>query len=266
MKHRPDGVGFSRGSQNFSRGSQNFSPARKKISTRVIFRGQTGFLYIRIFIVYLQTRYRNFTRYYSLKSMKKQAFFAALVFATLTSQPAAAQINFGMKAGLNINKMDISGNGNLDSDNRAGWFIGPTAEFKIPIVGLGVNGALLFDQRKTKLDDHSTYTENYLAIPVNLKYNFGMSSIAGFFLNGGPQFSCRIGEKNRTWDDYGYDSKTWATSFNVGAGVRLGGHLDLGANYNFTVGKSGSYYNRATGTDRYNTRNNGWQIYIGYVF
>lgn len=197
--------------------------------------------------------------------MKKKVFFAALTLAAFAWQPAAAQLRFGVKGGLDINKMHFSANGeNLNSDNRAGWFIGPTAEFKVPLIGLGVNGAFLFDQRKTKFDDNNTYTENFFAIPINLKYSFGMSSVAGAFLTAGPQFSCKVGGKNKTWQDYtSYNSETWATSFNVGAGVRVGGHLDIGANYNFTCGKSGYY---TDGTTRVRARNNGWQIYLGYVF
>lgn len=196
--------------------------------------------------------------------MKKKTVFAAIALAAVAWQPASAQINFGVKAGLNINKMDISGGHNLDSDNRTGWFIGPTAEVKIPLVGLGVNGALLFDQRKTKFNDYSTYTENFLSIPLNLKYSFGLGGVASGFLTGGPQFSCKIGDKNKTWNNDTYNTQTWATSFNVGAGVRLGGHFDIGANYNFACGKSGSYY--YGNNESSNVKNNGWQVYIGYVF
>lgn len=232
-----------------------------------LFPGRNGRLScISRFLLYICNEIqKNFTRY-KFTSMKKKVFFAAAALAAFAWQPASAQLNFGVKAGLNINKMHISGGDNLNSDNRAGWFIGPTAEFKVPLIGLGVNGALLFDQRKTKFDENSTYTENFLAVPINLKYSFGLSSLAGGFLTAGPQFSCKIGGKNKTWDDYTYNSKTWATSFNVGAGVRLGGHLDIGANYNFTLGKSGSIHETQTPTENYKARNNGWQIYLGYVF
>lgn len=197
--------------------------------------------------------------------MKKRTILAVTALAALAWQPAAAQINFGVKAGLNINKMDISGGHNLDSDNRAGWFIGPTAEVKIPLVGLGVNGAFLFDQRKTKFSDYSTYTENFFSIPLNLKYSFGLGDLASAFLTAGPQFSCKIGDKNKYWDNDTYNTKTWATSFNVGAGVRVGGHFDIGANYNFACSKSGSYYyDNNSGSSK--VKNNGWQVYIGYVF
>lgn len=196
--------------------------------------------------------------------MKNKTLLAATAFMALTWQTASAQINFGVKAGLNINKMDISGGHNLDSDNRAGWFIGPTAEVRIPLVGLGVNGALLFDQRQTKFNDYSTYTENFVSIPLNLRYSFGLGSIAGGFLTAGPQFSCKIGDKNKTWDDETYNTRTWATSFNVGAGVRLGGHFDIGANYNFACGKSGSYI--FDNSESSKVKNNGWQVYLGYVF
>ena len=80
---------------------------------------------------------------------------------------------------------------NFKKDNFTGFFIGPMAEFNIPIVGLGVDAALLFAQRGIKVSDADadvTVKQNGIDIPVNLKYNIGLGSLAGIYLAAGPDF------------------------------------------------------------------------------
>ena len=76
--------------------------------------------------------------------MKK--IFGALMIAICIAMamPAQAQIHFGVKGGLNLSKASFSNvSENFKKDNFTGFFIGPMAEFNIPIVGLGVLGFLL---------------------------------------------------------------------------------------------------------------------------
>ena len=55
--------------------------------------------------------------------------------------PAQAQLlKFGVKGGVNLSKLKLEGM----KDNSTGFFFGPMAEVTIPIVGLGVDGALLY--------------------------------------------------------------------------------------------------------------------------
>ena len=72
--------------------------------------------------------------------MKK--IFGALLIAVCIgmAMPAQAQIHFGVKGGLNLSKASFSNvKENFKKDNFTGFFIGPMAEFNIPIVGLGVD-------------------------------------------------------------------------------------------------------------------------------
>ncbi len=67
--------------------------------------------------------------------MKK--IFGALMIAVCIgmAMPAQAQIHFGVKGGLNLSKASFSNVGdNFKKDNFTGFFIGPMAEFNIPIV------------------------------------------------------------------------------------------------------------------------------------
>ena len=80
---------------------------------------------------------------------------------------------------------------NFKKDNFTGFFIGPMAEFNIPIIGLGVDASLLFAQRGIKVsegNDEYTVKQNGLDIPVNLKYNIGLGSLLGLYIAAGPDF------------------------------------------------------------------------------
>ena len=85
--------------------------------------------------------------------MKK--IFSAFIIAVgcmFMAMPAQAQlIKWGVKGGVNLTKIDWDGGYKGNKDNSAGFFIGPMAEITIPIVGLGVDGALLFSQRNIRL-------------------------------------------------------------------------------------------------------------------
>ena len=86
--------------------------------------------------------------------MKK--IFGALMIAICIAMamPAQAQIHFGVKGGLNLSKASFSNvSENFKKDNFTGFFIGPMAEFNIPIVGLGVDASLLFAQRGIKVSE-----------------------------------------------------------------------------------------------------------------
>ena len=67
----------------------------------------------------------------------------ALMVAIVGISSANAQFRFGIKAGMNINKIHFSDvNKNLQPDNSCGWNAGVMAEFTVPIVGLCVGAYL----------------------------------------------------------------------------------------------------------------------------
>lgn len=83
--------------------------------------------------------------------MKKifSAFMIAICCLAMAMPAQAQLIKFGVKGGLNLSKLSFSkeAKDNLNSDNTTGFFFGPMAEVTIPVVGLGVDGALLYSQR-----------------------------------------------------------------------------------------------------------------------
>lgn len=196
--------------------------------------------------------------------MKK--IFGALLIAVCIgmAMPAQAQIHFGVKGGVNLSKASLSNVGdNFKKDNFTGFFIGPMAEFNIPIVGLGVDASLLFAQRGIKVssgNDEYTIKQNGLDIPVNLKYNIGLGSLLGIYIAAGPDFYFDFAG-NKTIEGTKTDKKKAEVGINVGAGVKLMNHLQVGANYNIPLSDTAKF----EGTDAsYKTKT--WQVSVAYIF
>lgn len=191
--------------------------------------------------------------------MKK--IFGALMIAVCLgmAMPAQAQLHFGVKGGLNLSKASLSDiPGNFKKDNFTGFFIGPMAEFNIPIVGLGVDASLLFAQRGVKVTgegENITVKQNGVDIPVNLKYTFGLGSTAGIYLAAGPDFYFDFEKKS------GIDKKKAEVGINVGAGLKLLNHLQVGANYNIPLGDTADIEGTA---GSYKTKT--WQVSVAYIF
>ena len=212
--------------------------------------------------------------------MKKIFTSAAIALAMLfTANTAKAGVNFGVKGGLNVTSMSISSK-LLDSNNRAGFFIGPTVKFTLPLVGLGIDASALYDQREAKLaidangEQYNAPTKQTLKtqainIPINVRYSIGLGSLANILFFAGPQFGFNVGNKNQ---DLGADCE-WKLrssqfSVNVGAGFTVLKHLQLTANYNIACGKTGDVTLGKTleAPFKKSGRTNAWQIALAYYF
>ena len=193
--------------------------------------------------------------------MKK--IFGALLIAVCIgmAMPAQAQIHFGVKGGLNLSKASFSNvKENFKKDNFTGFFIGPMAEFNIPIVGLGVDASLLFAQRGIKVsegNDDITVKQNGIDIPVNLKYTIGLGSLLGIYVAAGPDFFFDFKKK-----DY-VDRKKAQVALNLGAGVKLLKHLQVGVIYQLPMGDSFTWKNAG---DAIGAKNKTWQVSAAYLF
>ena len=200
--------------------------------------------------------------------MRKFFTLVVLVAATLVAIPAQAQFKFGLKGGLNITDMSFSSDV-LESSNRAGFFIGPTVKFTLPIVGLGVDASALYDQREAKVKGtDKKLKQQAINIPINLRYDIGLGSLAAIYLAAGPQFGFNIGDKHQTLIEDVADWKLNTSNFsvNVGAGVMLLSHLQVGANYNIVCGKTGEVTVFDGVKEVVRGRSNTWQISLAYYF
>ncbi len=196
--------------------------------------------------------------------MKKLITTVMVMAGLLMVVPAQAQLKWGIKGGVNLSKASFSGE-DLKTKNHTGFFIGPMAEFTIPVIGLGIDGALLYSQQGTKIDEKEmkgTAKMSTIEIPINLKYTIGLGSMAGIYFAAGPQFGYNIGGK--TFSEYDFKLKGSNLSANIGAGIKLLGHLQAGINYNIALGKTGESV--GTHADKFDFKTNTWQISVAYLF
>lgn len=207
--------------------------------------------------------------------MKKLFTLIVLVAATYFAVPANAQLKFGIKGGLNITDMSLSTDV-FETSNRTGFFIGPTIKFTLPIVGLGIDASALYDQREGEVNvtgDNNTIVSTKLKqksinIPINLRYDIGLGSLAAVYLAAGPQFGFNVGDKNQSLYEDVVNWRLSSSNFsvNVGAGVMLLSHLQIGANYNIVCGKTGEITVLDGAKSVLRGRSNTWQISAAYYF
>ena len=204
--------------------------------------------------------------------MKK--FFTLVVLLATMTVAVQAQVKFGVKGGLNLTTMKFDKDV-ANKSNQAGFFIGPTVNFTLPVVGLGVDASALYDQRSAKIDGaDETLKQQSIQIPVNLRYGFGLGNTASVYVFAGPQFGFAIGDKvaNVVDDALDWRLKDSNLSANVGLGLMLLNHLQISANYNIALGTTGEFevvnavagtaWNTVTGK----TKANAWQISVAYLF
>ena len=207
--------------------------------------------------------------------MKKVITLVVLIAAvSLTAQ--AQGLKFGVKGGLNISKMSFSKDV-VSSDNKTGFFVGPSLKLSLP-AGFSADIAALYDERSTDVSGSKTTAvdgdiitstsgtetikQKSLQIPLNLRYNIGLSSMAGLYLAAGPQFGFPVADKVLKTEFGDYRLKDANLSINFGAGLYLMGHLEVGFTYNLAAGKSGEFKD----WNDVDTHNNAWQISAAYYF
>ena len=200
--------------------------------------------------------------------MKKFLTVVVLFAALMTAVPAKAEVKFGLKGGLNLTSMSLDANA-FSKSNQAGFFIGPTFKFTIPIVGLGFDASALYDQRKGTVtsvtNTEMAIKEQSIQIPINIRYGIGLGSTASIYFFAGPQFGFNVGDKNIVSSAGEWTFKSSNVSANVGLGLMLLGHLQVSANYNFGLGKTGEF--DVLNTDlKKNGKFNAWQIGVAYFF
>ena len=177
--------------------------------------------------------------------MKK--FLSSLVLLTvLAVMPAKAQFSFGVKGGLNLSSMSFNKDGMEDAvKNNAGWFVGPSVKFSLPVLPLTFDASALYDQKKSEIEGEDIKQQSIL-VPINVRYNIGLSSLASVYVAAGPQFGFNVGDTDFSWNIS--DMTTQATnkfqlkkstlSLNLGAGVTVIKHLEVGFAYNLALGNT----------------------------
>ena len=182
--------------------------------------------------------------------MKKIVGLILLAVMVLIAVPAKSQIKFGIKGGLNISSVHFNKD-LVGKDNVTGFNIGPMVEVMAPIMGVGVKS-----EKDIKND--------YIDVPVNLKWKFGLPIIKGY-LAAGPYVGFRVGG-DKLWDIPGsvgdqLKAKSFNAGLNLGAGVELIKHLQVG--FNYALGLTDDY---SASKLELNGKNRGWSITAAILF
>ena len=199
----------------------------------------------------------------------KRIITLVLLVAAMTVSAQAQGIKFGLKGGLDIVNLSFDKNV-FDTSNKLGWFIGPSLKVSLPVPGLGVDIAALYDQKKSEVNNE-TITQKSIIVPVNARFSFGVGSAASIYLAAGPQFGFNVGDDEFKWTANGVENtfqlKKSAFSLNFGAGVTLMKHLEIGFAYNLGLGKTADVTVKQAEKDiKDDTAPKSWQISAAYYF
>ena len=169
--------------------------------------------------------------------MKKVTGLVLIILMAFIAVPVKSQLKFGVKGGLNISSVHLNSD-ILKADNVTGFQIGPMIETTIPLIGVGLDAAILYSQKgmdvKSETGTSTNVKTDYIDVPVNLKWKFGLPIIKGY-LAAGPYIGFRVGG-DKFWEIPGsvvgqVKAKNFSAGLNFGAGVELISHLQVGINY-----------------------------------
>ncbi len=167
--------------------------------------------------------------------MKKTFVLLLLSFSAYTIQ---AQVNFGVKAGLNLTK--FSGSDAGDNDFLLGYAGGGLVNYKLTDA-VSVQGEVLYSlegaSSKEEGEKFSLRT-GYINIPLLAQYNHS----SGFYAETGPQLGILANAKGSVKVDgrnVSVDMKDQFKGINfswgLGAGYKLSNGLGIGARYNYGI-------------------------------
>lgn len=193
-------------------------------------------------------------------------------------------VQFGVKGGVDLTELKLSSViDEAQPKNRVGWFIGPTLGIGLPL-GFGVDISALYNQRESDIEVYyesasgdqkktDKLKTKQIIVPLNVRYDIGLGSVATVFGFAGPQIAFRIGDSTQNLTDWKNEVMEWRLnssnfSVNVGFGIVVS-NLQLSANYNVGVGKTGEVTWRTASdavVEGFKGRYNSWQIALAYYF
>jgi len=193
--------------------------------------------------------------------MKKLSLLVVLIVSL--SFVTKAQMNFGIKAGLNM--ATITGDDVTDTKLKPSYQVGAVAQFQMSDA-FSIQPSLILSGKGTKdseVDDYSMNL-NYLEVPINAVYNIsGFQIFAGPYLGVGLFGNINFAEEEVDVEftgDVTEDSSMdkvqvngFDYGFNVGAGYMLNESFQIQANYGLGLGNLNPKVN---GEEPNNTVNN----------
>lgn len=197
--------------------------------------------------------------------MNKRTRLLALVIALTMWMTLSAQVRFGVRGGLTVGELRFDRNV-IDSDNRMGYCGGLLVDVNIPVVGLGVEGSVMYTHRNNRLTSgDQVYKRHYIDIPLMARFRLPITGLQHVFaplVYTGPSFSILFNENGPSTHD---NSKTYL-SWDVGAGADLFNHLRLTATYGIGITKAMEYIDREYNGERVQGKDRYWTLSAAWLF
>ncbi|HRG21127.1 MAG TPA: porin family protein [Saprospiraceae bacterium] len=211
-----------------------------------------------------------------MKKLITKFFIAAGFVALFTT--ANAQI--GVRIGANLANASVSGDDEGEFKMRPGFSAG--LFYQIQSGSLTIQPEINFAQQGTKFSFdflgskvESTFTMNYIQVPILVKYGFGDMEKLNFFVEAGPYLGMGIGKAKAETCVDGGDCETEETEYGsdeeqiknpdfgaqFGAGVNINKNISVDVRY--VLGLSNLVNNA---TDDESWKNNAINIGVGYKF
>jgi hypothetical protein len=160
--------------------------------------------------------------------MKK--VFLMMSLALACSQTSSAQLDFGVKAGLNYNSesiQSVSEDVFTGAESKTGYHAGVWLRFKLPIIGFylrpeivytNLENELLYKIRETAPSQTTFYNFQKIDIPVLIgKKFFGIGNVFA-----GPSFQYILNSDFSLNDISEVDTDGFSVGLQFGAGIELG--------------------------------------------
>lgn len=175
------------------------------------------------------------------------SFVSALLTILLFPAVTNAETRIGVRGAFNSVENSISAVNTetvLHDNSYNGFEVGGVLQSHYKS-GMGIEIAGLYSQSGLQLPDKAILKQNSIIVPINMKMFFGLADNFDLFIYGGPQIRLNVGETAYTIlngdDIQEYVLNKATVSLNAGAGVMMGPHLQVFANYNWQVQNLGSY-------------------------
>ncbi len=192
----------------------------------------------------------------------------------LAGQPAQAigPFQFGVKGGVNLQELTIKDAPrsfddakNLMLNKRCGWQAGVTAQFTLPVLGLGAEASALYSRRTSETPDGHELNNDFISVPIHAIYKLDLPMVGNViapYIFAGPDFAFRLNKDDLQYTilksiatngeslqgdvmdqvTRTYMSKKYNVSLDFGLGVELMQHLQVSACYTIGMNSAMKYY------------------------
>ncbi len=157
----------------------------------------------------------------------KKLFFALTLMIGL-SQISNAQLQVGVKAGVNYNSgsfKNVSNNVLSGADSRTGYHAGLWFRVKLPVIGLYLRPEVIYTELKNKVNyNNSTFirSTNFKFRKIDVPVLLGKKVLGIGNIFAGPSFQYALSS------NFGINDLSEISTSNFSLGLQFGGGIELG--------------------------------------